>query len=268
MSSAVVNVPGLVTAPGGDADIAAVAALFGEPSRARVLAALVDGRALPASALAAEAGVSAPAMSAHLAKLLDSGLVTVEPSGRHRYYRLAGPRVAAVLEAMAALAPQRRITSLRQGTKAEALRRARTCYDHLAGRLGSAVTAALLDAGALQPVDGNLCTDRRPGDPLAAAVPYGNEAYRLGERAATVFAGLGVDLDAAVAAADRTGRPPLRFCVDWTEQRHHLAGHLGSELCRTFVDRGWIERVPQQRAVRVTEAGRAGFTAELGIAAG
>lgn len=265
MSSVTASSVDQVTVPKGDADIAAVATLFGEPSRARVMAALVDGRALPASALAAEAGVSAPAMSAHLAKLLNSGLVTVEPSGRHRYYRLAGPKVAAVLEAMAVLAPQRPITSLRQGTKAEAMRRARTCYDHLAGRLGSDLTAALLDAGALEPVDGNLCTDRRPGDPLAAAIPRGNEAYRLGDGAGPVFADLGVDIDAAILAAGRTGRLPLRFCVDWTEQRHHLAGQLGAELCRSFVDRGWIERVPQQRAVRITHAGRTGLAAKLGV---
>ncbi len=261
------NSAGQVTAPGGDPDIAAVATLFGEPSRARVLAALVDGRALPASALAAEAGVSAPAMSAHLAKLLTSGLVTVEPSGRHRYYRLAGPRVAAVLEAMALLAPRQPISSLRQGTRAEAMRSARTCYDHLAGRLGSDLTAALLDTGALEPVDGNLCTDRRPGDPLAAAIPRGNEAYRLGDSAGQVFADLGVDIDAAILAAGRTGRPPLRFCVDWTEQRHHLAGYLGAELCRSFVDRGWIERVPQQRSVRITAAGRAALAATVGVKA-
>ena len=156
---------------GGDADIAAAAALIADPARARVLLALTDGRALPASLLAAEAGLSAPATSAHLAKLRAGGLIEVEQSGRHRYYRLTGPRVAAVLEALATIAPQRPVRSLRQHTRAAALRAARTCYDHLAGRLGVALTAALADRNVLTPTDGIHTTDRRPGDPLAAPLP-------------------------------------------------------------------------------------------------
>lgn len=115
----------------GDADLARAAALFAEPARARGLLARADGRALPASLLADEAGVSAQATSAHLKRLHEAGLVTVVPSGRHRYYRLAGPDVAAVLEALARIAPSQTVRSLRQGTRANALRSARTCYDHL-----------------------------------------------------------------------------------------------------------------------------------------
>lgn len=134
---------------GGDADVAAVASLIGEPSRMRVLLALAGGRALPASHLAVEAGLSRPAVSAHLGKLVDDGLITVEQAGRHRYYRLAGPDVASLVEALAQLAPATPIRSLRQGTHAQALRAGRTCY----GQLGVRVTQALIEHQALVPAD-------------------------------------------------------------------------------------------------------------------
>jgi DNA-binding transcriptional ArsR family regulator len=124
---------------GGDTDIAAVGALVADPGRSQILLALDDGRALPAGRLALEAGVSAVAASSHLAKLTDAGLLTVEPHGRFRYDRLAGPEVGALIEALQRVAPRQPIRSLRQGTRAKALRDARTCYDHLAGRLGVAV---------------------------------------------------------------------------------------------------------------------------------
>ncbi len=131
----------------GDADIARISALIGEPSRARVLMALADGRALPAGVLADEAGVSASTISEHLRMLLDAHLVDVERQGRTRRYRLAGPPVAEALEAIARIAPPEPVRSLRQGTHAHALRRARTCYNHLAGRLGVALMAALVRDG-------------------------------------------------------------------------------------------------------------------------
>jgi DNA-binding transcriptional ArsR family regulator len=138
----------------GDADIARTAALFADPARVRVLLALGDGRALAASVLAAEARLSAQGVSAHLAKLRAAGLVVAEKSGRHRFYRLAGPEPAELLETLARFSPAQPVTSLREGTRAEALRTARTCYDHLAGRLGVAVTSALLARGALAAQDG------------------------------------------------------------------------------------------------------------------
>src|SRR5262249_28146508 len=122
--------------PAGDADLASVGALLAEPARAKVLLALSDGRSLPASMLAAEAGVPASTASHHLARLVDGGLISVAARGRHRYYALAGPDVAELLEAAARVAPAQPITSLREGTRAHALRYARRCYDHLAGRLG------------------------------------------------------------------------------------------------------------------------------------
>ena len=170
--------PAAVSPGGGDADLAAAATLIADPARARVLLALADGRALPASGLAAEAGLSAPATTAHLNKLRAGGLIDVQTSGRHRYYRLTGPHVAAVLETLATIAPIRPVRSLRQGTHAAALRAARTCYDHLAGRLGVALTAALLEHEVLTATDGIDATIRRPGDKLAATLP--SHPYQLG----------------------------------------------------------------------------------------
>ena len=247
--------------PGGDADVAAAAALIAEPARARVLMALVDGRALPASGLAAEAGLSAPATSAHLNKLRAGGLIDVEVSGRHRYYRLTGPHVAAAMEALAAIAPLQPIRSLRQDTHSVQLRRARSCYDHLAGRLGVAVTTALLGRQVLVATDGIDDTTRRPGDRLAAALP--EHPYQLGPAAADVLGDLGVDLPALVSAP-RSARPLLRFCTDWTEQRHHLAGTLGAALLTALCDNGCVIRRPR-RVVRLTEHGAATLHAQLGI---
>lgn len=246
---------------GGDADVAAIAALFADRSRARILQALVDGRALPASLLAAEAGVSAQAASAHLTKLRHAGLISVEASGRHRYHRLAGPAVAAAIEAIAALAPAQPIRSLREHTSAAALRRARSCYDHLAGGLGVAVTAALVQRGALHRTDGDGGIDRRPGDPLAA--PLAEHPYELGPRADAVLAELGVDLAALRAAHSR--RPLLRFCVDWTEQRHHLAGGLGAAVHAALLDRGWVARTRRRRALDLTPDGARELHDRLGL---
>jgi DNA-binding transcriptional ArsR family regulator len=219
-------------------------------------------RALPASVLAAEAGLSAPATSAHLTRLRHAGLITVEPSGRHRYYRLAGPDVAAVLEALANLAPPQPVRSLRQGTRANALRTARTCYDHLAGQLGVAITGGLLKQGALSTLDGNPTTDRRPGDRLSA--PLRHHPYQLGPNATEIFRGLGVDLD-SLTGLGRSRRPLLRFCLDWTEQQHHLAGRLGAALTNTLLDHGWIMPLPRQRAVRLTDSGATTLSTQLGL---
>lgn len=247
--------------PGGDADVAAAAALIADPARARVLTALLDGRALPASGLAAEAGLSAPATTAHLNKLRAGGLIEVEVSGRHRYYRLAGPHVAAAMEALAAIAPLQPIRSLRQDTHAGQLRAARSCYDHLAGRLGVAVTAALLSRQVLIATDGIDDTTRRPGDRLAAALPV--HPYRLGPAAEQILGSLGVDLPGLVRAP-RPPRPLLRFCTDWTEQRHHLAGTLGAALLTALCDHGCLVRRPR-RVIRLTEHGAATLREHLGL---
>jgi DNA-binding transcriptional ArsR family regulator len=134
-----------------DADLAAVGAVLAEPARAKVLLALGDGRALAAGVLASEAGVAPSTASHHLARLVDAGLVVGESRGRHRYFRLAGPEVGELIEAVARVAPPQPVTSLRQGTRAHAIRYARSCYDHLAGRLGVAVADALVESGVLTP---------------------------------------------------------------------------------------------------------------------
>jgi DNA-binding transcriptional ArsR family regulator len=245
----------------GDADIARTAALFADPARVRVLVALADGRALAASVLAAEARLSAQGVSAHLAKLRAAGLVVAEKSGRHRFYRLAGPEPAELLETLARFSPAQPVTSLREGTRAEALRTARTCYDHLAGRLGVAVTSALLARGALETVDGDVSTHRRAGDRISA--PLREHPYTLGPRAAEVLGELGVDVEAAAAGR----RPLLKFCLDWSEQRHHLAGALGAAVATRFTDAGWVTRRAQaHRALRLTPAGARALETHLGVA--
>jgi DNA-binding transcriptional ArsR family regulator len=248
--------------PGGDVDIAAVAGLFADHTRAQVLMALSDGRALPASVLAAEAGVTPQAASTQLARLQAAGLLAVEQSGRHRYYRLATGQVATVLEAMAQLAPMQPVRSLRQSTRAAALRSARTCYDHLAGRLGVRITQALIDTGALVPADGISDTRRRPGDQLSSPLP--DHPYTLGPAATEVFARLGITAE-QLTDAWQSRRPLLRFCLDWSEQRHHLAGGLGAHVLAALVDAGWITRTSGQRAVRLTPAGQEALRRWLGI---
>jgi DNA-binding transcriptional ArsR family regulator len=244
----------------GDVDIAAAAALFADRTRVRVLGALSDGRSLPATVLAAEAGVSAQAASGQLARLVEAGLLEVERTGRNRYYRLATGHVAAVFEALAQFAPMQPVTSLRQATRANAVREARTCYDHLAGRLGVQVTQALIDAGALAATDGIPDNRRRAGDLISTQMP--EHPYVLGPAAVEVFGRLGIP--AEDLADSRSRRPLLRFCMDWSEQRHHLAGRLGALLCTAFLDAEWITRAPVHRAIRLTEQGRRELHARLG----
>ncbi|MDQ2709584.1 MAG: metalloregulator ArsR/SmtB family transcription factor [Actinomycetota bacterium] len=242
----------------GDADIASVAALIGDRSRARVLMALLDGRALSASVLAVEAGVTPSTVSEHLTRLCQANLLRVRRQGRARYFRLASPSVAEALEALARIAPPEPIRSLRQGTRAHALRRARTCYDHLAGRLGVAVMAALLDRELLTGGDGGHDPDTARRDRLSA--PGIDLAYRLTPTGRRELVDLGLDLDAV-----SRHRPAIRYCVDWSEQRHHLAGPLGTALTSRLFELDWIRRTERRRAVLVTELGRRGLCDTLGV---
>jgi DNA-binding transcriptional ArsR family regulator len=214
----------------GDADLASVGALLAEPARAKVLLALSDGRSLPASMLAAEAGVAPSTASHHLARLVGGGLISVASRGRHRYYALAGPDVAELLEAVSRVAPARPVTSLREGTRAYKLRYARRCYDHLAGRLGVAVADALIVT-----TDGGC---RVTGDGVA----------RLGS--------LGIEVQPGESA---------RACRDWTEQRTHVAGSVGRALLSALLERGWLEPDAKTRALTLTRAGRVSLPAELGV---
>jgi DNA-binding transcriptional ArsR family regulator len=219
-----------------DTDLAAVGALLGDPSRARMLDALMAGRPLAAGELARVAGIGRSTASEHLGRLQDGGLVGVVAQGRHRYYRISGPEVGAALEAISHIAPPRAVASLRQAGHAQALGHARTCYDHLAGVCGVAVHDALLRQRWLTP------------------------AYDVTPSGAEALAGWGVDV-AAVRAQRRSFARP---CLDWTERRAHLAGGLGAAITSGLLDLAWfVRRSADSRALRVTETGRAGLE-ELG----
>ncbi|MGW3506800.1 ArsR/SmtB family transcription factor [Streptomyces sp. NPDC000994] len=220
--------------------LAALAGLIADETRAACLLALLDGRAWTAGELARHAGVAASTLSEHLGKLVAGGLLTEERQGRHRYVRLADARVAQLVEDLAAQAAPRtarRPRTLRESSAGSAMARGRTCYDHLAGRLGIALTDALTARGLLRQDLGFALTD--------AGLNW--------------FGTLGIGLD-------RTGRRPLvRACLDWTERRPHLAGAAGAALCRHAFDAGWCVRIGSERAVGVTPAGARALSDLLGI---
>jgi DNA-binding transcriptional ArsR family regulator len=243
----------------GDADISVPAALLGDRARARLLMALADGRALPASVLAGEAGVAASTASEHLAKLLAGGMLTVEAQGRHRYYRITEPRVVRAVEALAEIAPPTPVRSLREGTRAHALRRSRLCYDHIAGRLGVALMTALIDGGSITGGDGTHHPETAVTDHLSA--PGHDIDYRLTGQGAAMLAEFGIDLDALHSHR----RPLIRYCLDWTEQAHHLAGALGAALTDRLFELNWLRRTPVHRAVRLTDTGRTGLASTFGM---
>ncbi|MFB8027883.1 ArsR/SmtB family transcription factor [Streptomyces sp. NPDC056465] len=220
--------------------LAALAALLADETRASFCLALLDGRAWTAGELARGAGVAASTASEHLGKLVAGGLLVEERQGRHRYVRLADGRTAQLVEELAAHAgPGTRTPprTLRETGLRHALARGRTCYDHLAGRLGTGITEAMTGRGLLRQDTGFALTD----DGLAW------------------FAALGVPLDTA------SRRPLARGCLDWTERRPHLAGSAGAALCRHVLDAGWCERVGTGRAVRATPAGLIALRRHLGI---
>ena len=214
-----------------EANIAFVANLLADPSRAAMCLALVGGEARPAGELAARAGVSAQTASNHLAKLIAGRIVHAEQQGRWRYYRLAGAEVAHAVEALAVVAPPLRDADGGDETNGSArrLRDARTCYSHLAGRLGVALADALVAARWLEE-DGRL--------------------YRLTSAGTEALRGLGIE------ARGRREQPAARRCLDWTERRPHIAGPLGTALATLALERGWVRRVRGTRAVVVTPKGR------------
>ncbi|MEU6163126.1 ArsR/SmtB family transcription factor [Streptomyces tanashiensis] len=239
-------------------DIARAAHLIADPSRARMLKALSDGRALAAGVLAAEAGVSAATASAHLGKLVEARLVDMESVGRCRYYRLASPDVSLALEALAVIAPPLPVTSLRESSTAGALRRSRTCYDHLAGQLGVTLLESLLTGGLLAGHDGTHHPGRSVRD---GASGYGHDVdYRLTDTGRETLARFGLDLDGLPAR-----RPLIRYCVDWSEQRHHLAGAVGAALTARLFALGWLRYGSSPRVVHVTEDGADGLAGTFGL---
>lgn len=223
-------------------DIALIASLLGDPARANMLTALMGGQALTAGELAREAGVTAQTASAHLAKLADGGLVAARRQGRHRYFALAGAEVAAVLEGLMGLAARAGRERARPGPREPALRRARVCYDHLAGDLGVALLDGLIARGLVADAGGEVLALTRAGDGSLAA--------------------LGID----VARLAGSRRPVCKACLDWSVRRRHLAGGLGAALLGRFHELGWASRVEGTRVVSFTPEGLASFERAFGAA--
>lgn len=225
----------------GEPNLAAAAALIGDPSRAAMLMALAGGHALPAGELASIAGLSLPGASAHLARLIQGGLIAAEREGRHRYYRLTGPQVAAALEGLAALAPAS-VRPHARSAASEALRRGRTCYDHLAGELGVGLALGLERHGFVVSGEGKRLTVTAAGERWFAEA-LGIEVARL-----------------------RPGRHGVACrCLDWTERRHHIAGPLGAALLRRCRELGWVVAAGGgARAARLSPSGGAWIRDALG----
>jgi DNA-binding transcriptional ArsR family regulator len=212
--------------------MAEIAALVGDPARANILVSLFDGRALTATELSYAASVSPQTTSGHLAKLTQARLLTVVKQGRHRYYRLATPLVAQMMETIMAVAaeapPRYRPRSLRE----DALRLARTCYDHFAGRLGVAIADSLCTRGH---------------------VILGDDGGQVTETGLAFLRDLG-------AQFSKTSRRPFcRHCLDWTERRPHLSGMVGAAIAIRCFDLGWVERERNQRGLKITPKGQEGF---------
>ncbi len=217
-------------------DIASLAALIGDPARANMLLALMSGMALTAGELAREAAVTAQTASAHLGKLVEGKLVTLEVQGRHRYVRLAGPDVAAALEGLMGLAARTGQMRARPGPRDPQMREARVCYDHLAGTLGVRLHDALVHQG------------------LVVATLDGLGLSSAGRRRMMAEQ---IDLDMLEAKSG----PLCRACLDWSERRHHLAGRLGAALLQLMIARGWAKRDQTSRAILFSRNGMRNFEA-------
>jgi DNA-binding transcriptional ArsR family regulator len=240
----------------GDADLSAVAELIADRARSKILLALASGRELSASVLADEAGISRSTASAHLRKLADGGLIAARNDGRNRHFRIAGPEVAGVLERLMELAPPEPITSLRGSTRAAQLRRARTCYDHLAGRLGVGIMHSMLQRGYLAGGDGLFAPEQAVDDHPAG---HGRDLdYRVTDAGDAFLEQIGVRVP-------DSRRPLVRYCIDWTETRHHLAGRLGRGIRDRFLEAGWVKRSATHRALKVTPAGETILEREFGL---
>jgi DNA-binding transcriptional ArsR family regulator len=211
-------------------DIAALASLIGDPARANILAALMGGKALTSGECAAEAGISAPTASGHLSRLLDAGLLVVLVQGRHRYHSLAGPDVAEAVETLMGLAARVGLKRTHPGPREAAMRKARFCYDHLAGEAATTLFARLVDLG------------------LLVAKPEGLGLSPLGRAR---FQAEGID----IAALEAKPRAFCRACLDWSERRPHLAGSLGAAIAKLTIERGWCRREAGSRAVYFSPRG-------------
>lgn len=217
-------------------DISQIGALIGDPARANILVALMDGRALTATELAEIAGVTAQTASTHLSKLEAGGLIRPQKQGRHKYFSLAGPKVGQLIESLSIFAADRGHLRHRPGPKDAAMRKARICYDHLAGDLGVMMFDSLAARRHLAVDDNEI------------GLTDGGERF-VGE--------LGIDLGALRASR----RPLCRCCLDWSERRNHLAGSLGAALFDMIIDRGWAHRDGKSRVIAFSQNGEASFRA-------
>lgn len=223
-----------------DAEVADAAMLFADPTRAKVIEALLGGHSASAGELARRAGVSPATASAHLRRLLDADAVSLEAKGRHRYYRLRDARVARAFEALAAMAPPARDRDAPHRRVAADLRFARRCYDHLAGVAGVRIAESLA---------------RRK------IVVNDHGTYRVSARGSAFFDSIGIDVAALEASRRSFGFP----CLDWSEHTHHVAGALGAALLAELRARGWVTPKPASRALQMTAAGLEGLQAFFGV---
>lgn len=221
--------------------ISVVAHLIAEPVRSVMLIMLSGGEAYSAGALAEAAGVTAQTASFHLGKLREGGLISVESVGRYRYFRLAGPHIAQLLESLASVGPVTSPWLTTPSPSAKALRFARCCYDHLAGQTGVAVTQGMLNRGLIEASE--------------------NTQYSLTPAGLTWFEEQGIELTDNSAGKNIL----LRGCLDWTERQYHLAGLPGAQMMHAFLDKQWIARIPGTRALKVTRAGWDAFEKHFGI---
>jgi DNA-binding transcriptional ArsR family regulator len=219
-------------------DIAQIGALIGDPARANMLTALMAGRALTATELAEAGGITLQTASGHLAKLEVGGLLSLRKQGRHRYFTLADDAVGKLLESIMGFAASRGHLRHQPGPKDPALRKARICYDHLAGDYGVRMLDSLIASGTISAAQDSL---RLTGD---------GEAH---------LQSLGID----VTHLQSTRRPLCRSCLDWSERRAHLGGTLGKALLSTFFDRGWAHRLENSRSILFTSEGERQFLARF-----
>jgi DNA-binding transcriptional ArsR family regulator len=222
--------------------IAEIAGLVGDETRSRTLVALMDGHALPAGELARLSNVSAGTISSHLSKLVKGGLLKAEAQGKHRYYRLAGPKVATLLETFGTLVRLPDVTTPNPRVPGD-LRYARTCYSHLAGYLAVELNKAAIERKY-----------------WVASRSVGNKGYNITDEGQVWLKSIGIG-----TLRKRGGRGFARACLDWSERRHHLAGELGSLLLGQFLELKWLARIEGTRAIRVTHRGHEAFSKQLGI---
>ncbi|WP_025028629.1 ArsR/SmtB family transcription factor [Caldalkalibacillus mannanilyticus] len=215
-------------------NVAIVASLVSDASRAAILTVLLDGRFHPASELAYMAGIKPQTASFHLGKMVEATLITVEKQGRHRYYGIRNQEVARMMESLLAIAPPIKIRSFTQSSEDTALRFARTCYDHLAGNLGVQLTNALLNMELIYEEEDSFSITKK-----------GEEFFKAFE----------IDLE----RIKKKRRSFSHKCLDWSERRPHLAGALGNALLERLLQLHWIERLPKTRAMKITPTGRTGL---------